>query len=144
MSSIFDGMTPDDIRILIETEDEYARKGNFQRLFPSLNSKKYMKYFEKPRYHNILLSHWTERYKENSTEGLKIYSTNQLKLFSNLFCLGISLLNSYCKKKVHFQNPATSFENQVNERKLFIKRKKMKILIISLCSGLSIKHTRLI
>jgi len=28
--------------------------------------------------------------------------------------LGISLLNYYCKKKVHFQNPAISIENQVN------------------------------
>ena len=74
MSSIFDGMTPDDIRILIETEDEYARRGNFQRIYPSPSDKNYLNYFETPRYHNILLTKWTEKYKENSTEGLKICS----------------------------------------------------------------------
>jgi tubulin polyglutamylase TTLL4 len=81
LSSITDVITPDDIRILIETEDEYARRGNFQRILPSPNSKNYMKYFETPRYHNILLSKWTEKYQENSIEGLEIYSTNKLKLF---------------------------------------------------------------
>ena len=47
LSTLFDVITPDDLRILIETEDEYARRGNFIRIFPSSNSKNYMKYFVK-------------------------------------------------------------------------------------------------
>ena len=73
MSTILDCITPDDIRILIETEDEYARRGNFQRIFPSSISNNYMKLFEKPRYYNILISKWVDKYKENEAEGLEVF-----------------------------------------------------------------------
>jgi len=62
-------MTPDDLRILIETEDEYSRRGNFVRIFPGANSKNYMKYFEIPRYYNILIAEWIEKYKRNRDKG---------------------------------------------------------------------------
>ena len=67
MSTIYDGITPDDLRILIETEDEYARRGNFERIFPS--DKNYCKYFQTPRYYNILLKKWIDEYKDKKTEG---------------------------------------------------------------------------
>ena len=56
--TITDTLTPDDLRMLIETEDENVRRGNFIRVFPNVNSKKYLKFFETPRYYNLLLSEW--------------------------------------------------------------------------------------
>ncbi|XP_028398329.1 tubulin polyglutamylase TTLL4-like isoform X2 [Dendronephthya gigantea] len=47
--TILDILTPEDMKILMETEDEYSRRGCFQRIFPSENSQKYLKYFEAPR-----------------------------------------------------------------------------------------------
>lgn len=55
--------------MLIETEDEFTRRGNFVRVFPNSNSKKYLKYFETPRYYNILLSEWIYKYKNNHDKG---------------------------------------------------------------------------
>ena len=55
-------ITPDDLRILIEFEDEVARCGNFTCLFPTVDSNKYMKFFESTRYYNVLLIEWILKY----------------------------------------------------------------------------------
>lgn len=73
LAGIFDVMTPDDLRILIETEDEYSRRGNFIRIFPNVNSKEYMKYFEMPRYYNILVTEWIDKHKRNRDKGSTIF-----------------------------------------------------------------------
>ena len=88
------------MRILIETEDEYARRGNFQRVFPSSSGKHYLRYFEMPRYYNLLIVEWADKFKRNHDKA-------------------ISLLNFYCKKKVHLQNPAISIENQWTQHKAY-------------------------
>lgn len=56
--SILDCLTPDDLRVLIQYEDELANLGDFQRIFPTLQTRKYFRYFEAPRYYNLLLSAW--------------------------------------------------------------------------------------
>ncbi len=96
LDTITNKLTPDDIRILIETEDEYTRRGNFVRVFPTTDSKKYLRLFETPRYYNLLLHEWIRKYGNNSERGIK-------------------LLNHYCIKNVHRQNPAQFSENQVNK-----------------------------
>ena len=68
--TILDTLTPDDVRVLIETEDEYSRRGQFACIFPANDSKKYLKLFETNRYYNILLSEWHSRYGSNKDKGL--------------------------------------------------------------------------
>ena len=65
-------MTPDDIRVLVETEDENNRRGNFTRIFPSPNGKQYLKYFETNRYYNILTIEWMLRHKSNPEKGTEL------------------------------------------------------------------------
>jgi tubulin polyglutamylase TTLL4 len=103
LSSITDILTPDDLRVLIETEDENSRRGSFIRVFPNSDSKKYLKYFETTRYYNLLLSEWCKKFK-------------------NIPDKGIALINLYCKRNVHLQNPAESSENQVSKFKINIKK----------------------
>jgi tubulin polyglutamylase TTLL4 len=67
--NILDVFTPDDIRILIETEDEFARRGSFERIFPTNQTRKYLKYFETPRYYNILLNEWITKYSRLEERG---------------------------------------------------------------------------
>ncbi|KAJ7318897.1 Tubulin polyglutamylase ttll4 [Desmophyllum pertusum] len=83
--SVLDIMTPDDIRMLIETEDENSRRGCFQRVFPSLSSNKYLRFFESQRYYNILLDEWTRKYMR---EGRST-------------ALGVAVLQGYAEKKLH-------------------------------------------
>ncbi|KAM6077654.1 tubulin monoglutamylase TTLL4 isoform 3-T5 [Theristicus caerulescens] len=61
-SSVLDILTPDDVRILVETEDEYSRRGQFERVFPTHISMRYLRFFEQPRYFNILLTQWELKY----------------------------------------------------------------------------------
>ncbi|XP_068716224.1 tubulin monoglutamylase TTLL4-like [Montipora foliosa] len=83
--SILDILTPDDIRMLMETEDENSRRGCFQRVFPSISSNKFLRFFESQRYYNILLDEWTRKYMR---EGRST-------------ALGIAVLQAYAEKKLH-------------------------------------------
>ncbi|NXQ21904.1 TTLL4 polyglutamylase, partial [Peucedramus taeniatus] len=71
-SSVLDVLTPDDVRVLVETEDEYSRRGQFERVFPSHISMRYLRFFEQPRYFNILVTQWELKYYLNRHKGLEL------------------------------------------------------------------------
>lgn len=71
-SSVLDILTPDDVRVLVETEDEYSRRGQFERVFPSHISMRYLRFFEQPRYFNILVTQWELKYYLNRHKGLEL------------------------------------------------------------------------
>nr|XP_003215124.1 PREDICTED: tubulin polyglutamylase TTLL4 [Anolis carolinensis]XP_008110400.1 PREDICTED: tubulin polyglutamylase TTLL4 [Anolis carolinensis] len=81
-STILDVLTPDDVRVLVETEDEFARRGQFERIFPSRISMRYLRFFEQPRYFNILTTQWEMKYFINKAKG-------------------VDLLRSWCHKGFH-------------------------------------------
>ena len=58
VSKILSILTPDDIRMLIETEDELNRAGDFERIFPIESAERYLQYFPTQRYYNLLLNAW--------------------------------------------------------------------------------------
>uniref|UniRef100_A0A8D0F7R1 Tubulin tyrosine ligase like 4 n=1 Tax=Strix occidentalis caurina TaxID=311401 RepID=A0A8D0F7R1_STROC len=68
-SSVLDILTPDDVRVLVETEDEYSRRGQFERVFPTHISMRYLRFFEQPRYFNILVTQWELKYYLNKHKG---------------------------------------------------------------------------
>lgn len=69
--SILSDLTQSDVRVLMLTEDELSRCGQFKRVFPSASSSRYLKYFDKPRYYNLLLDSWEQKYQTNRMEGVK-------------------------------------------------------------------------
>nr|XP_009687997.1 PREDICTED: tubulin polyglutamylase TTLL4 isoform X1 [Struthio camelus australis] len=71
-SSVLDFLTPDDVRILVEIEDEYSRRGQFERVFPTHISMRYLRFFEQPRYFNILATQWELKYYLNKHKGLEL------------------------------------------------------------------------
>ncbi len=68
-AEIISNITPSDVRILIETEDEYDRRGSFTRLFPSPFGSAYLKYFMRIRYSDLLLNAWTTKYFNERQQG---------------------------------------------------------------------------
>ncbi|MEQ2179775.1 Tubulin polyglutamylase ttll4, partial [Goodea atripinnis] len=82
LSSVLDILTPEDVRVLAESEDELNRQGEFQRVFPSQSSSRYLRFFECPRYLNILLDQWDQKYWNDRTK-----------------C--ISYLTALCQKGIH-------------------------------------------
>lgn len=66
---MLDVLTPDDVRVLVEMEDEFSRRGQFERIFPSRISSRYLRFFEQPRYFNILTTQWEQKYHGNKLKG---------------------------------------------------------------------------
>ncbi|XP_062312743.1 tubulin polyglutamylase TTLL4 isoform X1 [Osmerus eperlanus] len=75
LSSVLDVLTPDDVRVLAHTEDELCRKGDFERIFPSPTSSRYLRFFEHSRYLNILLDQWGQKYSQNESKGIHLLKT---------------------------------------------------------------------
>ncbi|XP_040842459.1 tubulin polyglutamylase TTLL4 isoform X1 [Ochotona curzoniae] len=81
-ASVLDVLTPEDVRVLVEMEDEFSRRGQFERIFPSRISSRYLRFFEQPRYFNILTTQWEQKYHGNKLKG-------------------VDLLRSWCYKGFH-------------------------------------------
>lgn len=106
LDAILEHLTPDDIRCLIKTEDELARCAPLERICPTPNSHRYIKFTESPRYYNRLLDAWEHRYSKNRQQG-------------------IDLLQKYCENRIHLIVPApcpklngksmSKAENDLNE-----------------------------
>ncbi|XP_075685239.1 tubulin monoglutamylase TTLL4 [Rhinoderma darwinii] len=73
-ATVLEQLTPEDVRVLVETEDELSRCGQFERVFPSPISSRYFRFFEQQRYFNILTNQWEQKYyacKEKGQELLR-------------------------------------------------------------------------
>nr|XP_032813155.1 tubulin polyglutamylase TTLL4-like [Petromyzon marinus] len=79
--TLLDTLTPGDVRVLVEAEDELRRCGRFERAFPS-PSARYLVFFAQQRYHDLLLHRWALAHPPGTTAG-------------------IDLLKRLCKKGVH-------------------------------------------
>ncbi|XP_055858265.1 tubulin monoglutamylase TTLL4 isoform X2 [Episyrphus balteatus] len=95
ITAILENLTPDDIRCLVVSEDELARCAPLERIFPTNNTHKYLKYTEVPRYYNRLLDAWETRYSKNRQEGIK-------------------LLQEYCEQKYHLEVPPSPARKDSN------------------------------
>ncbi|XP_016895189.1 tubulin monoglutamylase TTLL4 isoform X2 [Cynoglossus semilaevis] len=82
MSTVLHVLTPEDVRVLAESENEMNRRGEFERIFPSASSSRYLRFFECPRYLNILLDQWEQKHWRDRT-------------------VGVALLQNFCLKGVH-------------------------------------------
>ena len=84
-----------------------------------------MKYFETPRYYNILLNEWITKYHRLEERGMMTIEIE--KINSSLHRpLGIALLNTFCKKGIHLQHPAVDANHMVRKHRL---RKMMNFLL---------------
>lgn len=70
--SVLDILTSDDIRVLVEMEDEFSRRGQFERIFPSHTSFCYLRFFEQQRYFNILATQWEQKYHSNRDKAIDL------------------------------------------------------------------------
>ncbi|KAK2711574.1 tubulin monoglutamylase TTLL4-like isoform X2 [Artemia franciscana] len=86
LGSILEDLKPCDIRQLVHYEDEQTQLVNFRKIFPTPESHRYLKYMEYPRYFNLLLDAWENKYSTNRRQGLK-------------------LLDSFCCKGIHLEVP---------------------------------------
>lgn len=98
LGSILDDLTSDDVRCLINTEDELARCAPLERIFPAPNTHPYLEFTENPRYYNRLLDAWETKYSKKRPEA-------------------ISVLSALCEKKVHLEVPA----NNASARKVSVQ-----------------------
>lgn len=54
---------------MIESIDEDSRKGGFQRIFPTPSTSRYLRFFDGPRYYNLFLDQWCQKYNKVEAKG---------------------------------------------------------------------------
>ncbi|KAL0275035.1 UNVERIFIED_CONTAM: hypothetical protein PYX00_003025 [Menopon gallinae] len=86
LESILKDLTPDDVRHLIQFEDELTQLSRFEKVFPTPRTHVYHQYFESPRYYNMMFDAWETKYHKNRADGIK-------------------LLESLCEQKLHLVIP---------------------------------------
>ncbi|XP_037303284.1 tubulin polyglutamylase TTLL4 isoform X5 [Manduca sexta] len=86
LRDILSTLTPDDVRHLIQAEDELTQTGDMERVFPTNHTHKYLAYLAGPRYYNRLFDAWETRYGNNRN-------------------LGIDLLRNLCDIGYHLETP---------------------------------------
>lgn len=69
LSTVLHVLTPEDVRVLVECEDELCRRGRFERAFPSPSSSRYLRFFECARYKNLLLDQWEQKHWIDRSKG---------------------------------------------------------------------------
>lgn len=72
LRDILSTLTPDDVRHLIQAEDELTQSGDMERVFPTRNTYKYLGYLAGPRYYNRLFDAWEARYGQNRDPGIEL------------------------------------------------------------------------
>ncbi|XP_047537789.1 tubulin monoglutamylase TTLL4-like isoform X8 [Vanessa atalanta] len=86
LRDILSTLTPDDVRHLLQAEDELTQSGALQRVFPTRHSHKYLPYLAGPRYYNRLFDAWETRYADDREPG-------------------VELLRALCDMGYHLQTP---------------------------------------
>jgi len=81
-----DALSPRDVKILIQAEEELSQTKLFQRIWPTNSTHEYFKYFEALPYSEKLMETYESVYGKKREEGQ-------------------ALLADYCHKKVHLQLP---------------------------------------
>ncbi|XP_073401538.1 tubulin monoglutamylase TTLL4 isoform X2 [Dendrobates tinctorius] len=71
-ATVLEQLTAEDVRVLVETEDELSRCGHFERVFPSAISSRYLRFFEQQRYFNILTNQWEQKYYGGREKGQEL------------------------------------------------------------------------
>lgn len=88
MKEIVETLTPDDIRHLIVAEDELSQCSGFNRIFPTRQTHSYFGFFEGPRYYNMLMDAWENKYDQDRAAG-------------------IVRLQELCRRKIHLSTVST-------------------------------------
>lgn len=72
LDDILKDLTGDDVRHLIQAEDELTVIGSFERIFPTQYTHEYFQFME-PRYYNKLFDAWETKYEDRRQSGMPIY-----------------------------------------------------------------------
>ncbi|CAK1545623.1 unnamed protein product [Leptosia nina] len=95
LRDILSTLTPDDVRHLIQAEDELTQTGDMERVFPSKDSHKYLGFLAGPRYYNRLFDAWETRYGDKRDPG-------------------IELLRNLCDIGYHLEVPPVPLKNDID------------------------------
>lgn len=87
MEDILIDLTGDDVRYLTQAEDELVVIGQFEKIFPTAHTYKYLDFLD-VRYYNRLFDAWECKYEKNRQPGIKSIS-HLNELLSYLIFYGI-------------------------------------------------------
>lgn len=95
LRDILSTLTSDDVRHLIQAEDELTQCGDMERIFPTSATHRYLRFLAGPRYYNRLFDAWETRYEHNRDPG-------------------VELLRNLCSIGYHLEVPPVPLKNDVD------------------------------
>ncbi|KAL1445070.1 hypothetical protein MTO96_045227 [Rhipicephalus appendiculatus] len=72
-SGLLESLTPDDVRVLVQSEDELSRCGSFKRVFPGGRHGD-VTLLAHRRYYNLLLAAWERRFGHQRHKGRQAFA----------------------------------------------------------------------
>lgn len=79
ITDILTNLTPDDVRHLIQSEDEFTQRNNLEKIFPTAESSHYLDFFAGPRYYNRLFDAWEHKYSTDRSAGKHLIVVRWIK-----------------------------------------------------------------
>ena len=101
LENMLDNLSPCDVRVLMNSEEELTQTETFERIFPRKDTLHYLQYMSNTNYYDLLLSAWEAKYSGCREKGRE-------------------RLRELADKKVHLQVPET-------EKKIKIEHKSPKL-----------------
>ena len=107
-TDILADLTPCDVRVLLQSEEELSQTQTFERIFPTAKTSHYLQFTSCCNYYDNLLSSWEQKYSGAREEG-------------------IAVLKQCCQQKIHLQVPQSEERMTMPQKSPVLYKRNLKV-----------------
>jgi len=107
-TDILADLTPCDVRVLLQSEEELSQTETFERIFPTEKTSHYLQFTSCSNYYDNLLSSWEQKYGGAREEG-------------------IAILKQCCKQKIHLEVPQSEERMTMPHKSPILYKRNLKV-----------------
>ena len=107
-TDILADLTPCDVRVLLQSEEELSQTETFERIFPTEATSHYLQFTSCSNYYDNLLSSWEQKYGGAREEG-------------------ISILKQCCQQKIHVEVPQSEERMTMPHKSPILYKRNLKV-----------------
>ena len=107
-ADILSELTPCDVRVLMQSEEELSQTESFQRIFPTDQTSHYLQFTSNSNYYDVLLSAWEQKY-------------------SGARAQGIARLAECSQQKIHLEVPQSEARMTIPQKTPILYKRNLKV-----------------
>ena len=107
-ADILSDLTPCDLRVLMQAEEELSQTETFERIFPTDKTSHYLQFTSNCNYYDVLLSAWEHKYSGARDEG-------------------IARLSQCSEQKIHLQVPQSEERMTMPQKTPILYKRNLKV-----------------